>query len=142
MEDIIKSADLFRIALNTGEAPYIVPLNFGFEWEDSLKFYFHSARQGRKLDLIEKDGRAGFEIDLDHALIKDEDPCEWGMKYRSLTGSGRITELSDSKEKKRALELIMKKYGFKGVPVFGAAMMKAVRVFCLEAEEFAAKGKL
>ncbi len=141
IEEIIDMAEVFRIALNTEGAPYIVPLNFASEWDDSLKFYFHSAREGRKLDLIEADGQAGFQIDLDHILTTDENPCEWGMKYRSLMGSGEITELLDADEKTRALKLIMKKYGFKGAPVFAPAMVKGVRVFCLEAGEFSAKGQ-
>ena len=57
--DIIKRCDICRIALNNDGYPYILPLNFGVSSEDEkLTFYFHSALEGQKLQLIEKDNRA------------------------------------------------------------------------------------
>ena len=36
------------------DSPYVVPLNFGYDWEDKLVFYFHCAHEGYKLDLLHK----------------------------------------------------------------------------------------
>ena len=67
--DIIKRCDICRIALNNDGYPYILPLNFGVSSEDEkLTFYFHSALEGQKLQLIEKDNRASFEMDCSHEL--------------------------------------------------------------------------
>ena len=54
---------------------YIIPLNYGFTWDTELKLYFHCAPEGKKLDLAAKDNRAGFEIDIDHELIKGPAVC-------------------------------------------------------------------
>lgn len=52
---IINSCQIIRLAFADGVAPYIVPLNFGFEEKDGKRtFYFHGAKEGRKLDLIKK----------------------------------------------------------------------------------------
>ena len=52
---IINSCQIIRLAFADGVAPYIVPLNFGFEEKDVKRtFYFHGAKEGRKLDLIKK----------------------------------------------------------------------------------------
>ena len=32
------------------EGMFVVPVNYGFEWEDELLLYFHSAKEGRKAD--------------------------------------------------------------------------------------------
>ena len=67
--DIIMRCDICRIALNNEGYPYILPLNFGVSVEnEKLVFYFHSALEGKKLELIEKDNRAGFELDCSHEL--------------------------------------------------------------------------
>ncbi|MDR2486705.1 MAG: pyridoxamine 5'-phosphate oxidase family protein, partial [Clostridiales Family XIII bacterium] len=33
LTEILQKCDVCRLGLNTGGAPYIVPVNFGFEWE-------------------------------------------------------------------------------------------------------------
>ena len=39
--DIIKRCDVIRLAFNNGDYPYILPLNFGFEFiENKVIFYF------------------------------------------------------------------------------------------------------
>ena len=72
--EIIKKCDVCRIALNDEEFPYIVPLNFGLDVEgEQVYFYFHAAMEGKKLELIEKDNRATFEMDCDHKFIRSEE---------------------------------------------------------------------
>ena len=141
LEAIMQSADVCRIALNTGAAPYIVPLNYGFTWDVTLKLYFHCAVAGRKLDLIGKDCRAGFEIDVDHRLVTGPQACDWGMKYASVVGYGHIVEVSDRKEKIHGLNLLMKQYGYPGTPVYPEAMLDAVRILCLYVEEISGKAR-
>ena len=49
---------------------YIVPLNFGYAEENGKRvFYFHSAKSGRKLDLIAGTPSVGFELDVNLSLI-------------------------------------------------------------------------
>ena len=59
---IMRKCDVCRLALNDGDFPYIVPLNFGLEVRgDRVFLYFHAAKEGKKLDLIARDNRATFE---------------------------------------------------------------------------------
>ena len=51
--------------------PYIVPVNYGFEWKDTLIFYLHTAPDGHKNQLLRKstisvgyDGRRGDSSEL------------------------------------------------------------------------------
>lgn len=141
LEEILAKADVCRLALNTAGAPYIVPLNFGHEWGDSLTLYFHCAAEGRKLDLIHADDRAGFELDVARELVTGDVACDWGMKYRSLVGTGRVSEVADPGEKRRALDLIMAQYGFQGRPSYSDGMLDAVRVLRLVADEVSGKAR-
>lgn len=44
MRQTLETADTCRLALNTGGAPYIVPLSYGYTLEDNrLTLYFHCA---------------------------------------------------------------------------------------------------
>ena len=59
--EIINRCDICRLALNDNGYPYILPLNFGTEVNDGkLTLYFHSALEGYKVGLFEKDNRATF----------------------------------------------------------------------------------
>ena len=49
IDDLIKKAMIIRIAMVDDNLPYIVPMNFGYK-DNCL--YFHSAKEGRKIDLI------------------------------------------------------------------------------------------
>ena len=74
IEEIIHRANICRLALCEGDRPYIVPLCFGYE---SRKLYFHSASQGRKLELLENNRNVCFEMDVDQGLAFEEIPCKW-----------------------------------------------------------------
>ena len=64
---ILDQCTVCTISLPTDEAdnqiPYVLPLSFGYEITDGKPvFYFHCAREGRKIDLIRKHGVAGFSV--------------------------------------------------------------------------------
>ena len=105
---MLANSEICRLGLvDNGEA-YIVPVNFAYQdgW-----IYIHSAPNGRKIDLIKRNGIVSFEIEYSYEIIKDKVPCEWSARYRSLMGRGEITLEYDKEEKKRGLDMIMKKYG-------------------------------
>jgi hypothetical protein len=108
IEGIIKKAIYCRIGLVDGDEPYIVPVCFGYE-RNAL--YFHSASEGRKVELMRKNNKVCFEIDTDVEVVKPEEPsCDWTMKYRSVIGVGRAHILEGDEEKSYGLRLILKHY--------------------------------
>ena len=48
---MLDAIDTIHVAMHDEPFPYVVPLNFGYDWEDKLVFYFHCANEGYKLDL-------------------------------------------------------------------------------------------
>ncbi|HGY12486.1 MAG TPA: pyridoxamine 5'-phosphate oxidase family protein, partial [Desulfobacterales bacterium] len=87
--------------------PYIVPMNFGYR--DGILF-FHSAKQGRKIDLIKKNPNVCFEVDQLIRFKKAKMACEWGLEYKSVIGSGRALLLDNIEEKIKGLHIIMSQY--------------------------------
>ncbi len=105
IEDILSGNNLCRIAfLNKGE-PYLVPMNYGYAGE---RIYLHSALRGMKLDCMRADNRVCFEISDSIEMVHAESACDFGMRYRSLIGRGRISIIEDDGEKKAGLQVLAK----------------------------------
>ncbi len=107
IESIINRYDVCRIALSENNSPYIVPVCFGYR-DNCL--YFHSASDGKKIDIIKKNSRVCFEFDAYEGLIKSKNPCDWDIKYHSVIGSGKAFFIEDPEEKTRALDIITEHY--------------------------------
>jgi len=107
LEKIIEEAQVLRVAMALNNVPYIVPVNFGYK---NKVFYFHGAKEGKKIDIIKKNNKVAFEIDIDNELVKNEISCKFTMNYRSIIGSGTATIIEDKKEKIKGLNIIMKHY--------------------------------
>ena len=89
IREIIDDCTCCRLGLCDEGKAYIVPLSFGYtEREGRYVFYFHSAREGRKLDLIRRTGWAGFEMDTNYKLNEGEAACGYSARFRSVIGGG------------------------------------------------------
>jgi nitroimidazol reductase NimA-like FMN-containing flavoprotein (pyridoxamine 5'-phosphate oxidase superfamily) len=108
IESILNDATVCRIGLADGDEPYIVPVCFGFK---DGAIYLHSAVSGKKIAMLEKNPRCCFEVDLCDTVLRTENPCSWGMRYKSIIGFGRTHIISDGEEKKKGLNCIMEHYG-------------------------------
>lgn len=108
---IIKNCLACRIALCKENMPYIVPVSFGY---DGSAVYFHTAKEGRKIDFINSNPKACFEFEQNIKLVRNEDKaCSWTFDYESVIGFGVISELIDSAEKIKGLNVIMEHYSGK-----------------------------
>jgi nitroimidazol reductase NimA-like FMN-containing flavoprotein (pyridoxamine 5'-phosphate oxidase superfamily) len=138
---IIEECQECRLALVDGDKPYIVPLNYGYSWQDELlTLYFHSAREGRKLDIISKNNQAAFEVDCAHQLITGPDACDYGYAYKSVIGSGRISLAATDAEKIAGLNSLMRHVTGQTTPFdYRPEMLQRVCVYKLAVDEFTGK---
>jgi nitroimidazol reductase NimA-like FMN-containing flavoprotein (pyridoxamine 5'-phosphate oxidase superfamily) len=119
---------------------YIVPLNFGYAQKDGKRtFYFHSAKEGRKIDLISKTRAAGFELDTNYKLREGETACQYSARFLSVIGTGRVEFVEDRPEKEAALRAIMLHNTGKDHWDFSDAMLDTVCIFKLEVKEISCK---
>lgn len=108
IEDVILNATVCKLAMCDGHRPYIVPLCFGFK---NNTLYFHSAPEGKKIDMLKNNHHVCFEFDIHTQVIKSAKACKWGMKYKSVIGYGKASFITDEDLKRRALDIIMQQYG-------------------------------
>jgi len=107
LESIIGAASVCRLAMSEDNRPYIVPLCFGYK--DS-NLYFHSAGEGKKLEVLRVNNCVCFEMDIDHELVRADLPCESEMKYRSVIGFGQASFVNEVEEMRMALDIITRHY--------------------------------
>lgn len=105
--EILHTALICRVAFHDDPFPYVLAFNFGFS---NGCIYIHSAKEGKKTDLIRKDNRVGFEVDINTEIVKSGKPCGWTTRYRSVTGVGFADILEDSEDKKEGLDIIMRQH--------------------------------
>ena len=140
IENIISRCTCCRIGFQDEGEVYIVPLNFGSEAKgDTYVFYFHGAKEGRKIDLIGKNPIVGFEMDTNYALKEADQACGHSARFQSIIGNGVVSIVSETDEKKLGLSLIMEHNTGKQNWNFDEKMVNAVPVFKLEVTKMSCK---
>lgn len=143
IDKIISNCHCCRLGFQDDGNIYIVPLSFGFQKENGRRiFYFHSAKEGRKIDLIRKNHYVGFELDTNYKLNEGTNACSYSARFQSVIGSGKVEFLEEREEKKKALCVIMCHNTGKEEWEFSEEMLHAVCIFKLEVEELTCKEHL
>ena len=123
LEELLRSAPVCRIGLAPAadpegnhrppadspdaDYPFVVPVHFAHA---GGRIYIHSARQGRKIDMLRKNPRVCVEIDEFLGLKAGKKACDYGTRFRSLIAFGTARIVEETGTKRRALELLMEKY--------------------------------
>ena len=138
---ILDESRVCRLGLVDDGVPYVVPLNFGYDWNGGMPvFYFHSAHEGRKIDLLRRGGAVCVEIDRELGLVEADCPCEYGFSYESLICEGTARFLTDAAEKAAALTRIMLHQTGK-LFTFTEDMTQSVEVFAVAAARLNCKAR-
>ena len=82
--------------------PHAVPINYVYM---NGKIYFHCAKEGHKLDAIEKNNKVAFTAVGYHKVLADK----FDSEYKSVVVHGRAFECFDD-EKEAALREMINKY--------------------------------
>jgi len=107
-EEILQRSTAGVLAvLGDGEYPYAVPLSFVY-YKGLL--YFHCAKEGHKLDAIQRSRKASFCVIDQDKLV----PEEYTTYYRSVITFGQAELVSDPREQHDALLLLAEKTGTQG----------------------------
>ena len=96
IEHILDSCMYLHLGLSSDDVPYIVTLNYGYEWDVSdghLVFYLHCSRNVHLLDIIAMNPNCGFTMECNVKPFSGPMPCRNGMEYESIMGAGKVKEL-------------------------------------------------
>ena len=86
IEDFIQEQQILRVAFYDEGDIYIVPVNYGYSYDENYTFYFHGAKAGRKYELAKLNPKVGFEIDGKYSLVDGELACDYTAHFQSVIG--------------------------------------------------------
>lgn len=142
IEEFISKEQILRIAFCDDGEIYIVPVNYGYIYENDIySFFFHGAKAGRKYELAKKNPTVGFEIDGKYKLLEGELACDYSANFQSVIGTGRLHLLSGKADKIQGLNAIMKQTTQREEWFYADGMIEAVAVFKLDVEKISCKAK-
>ena len=105
---ILGQARMCRLALSDGDRPYLVPLTYALDGDDLV---LHSARAGRKIDILRKNPAVCFEVEEGVEIAPAGTACGFGMHFRTVLGFGEVEFVEDHAERARLLALFGPRYG-------------------------------
>ncbi len=132
MENVIRSAQVMRLALCLDNEPYVVPMSFGY---DGAAIFFHCAPAGLKLDILGRNPRVCCLFE--NAPTFDPEgasPCAWGFSYATVIVHGKAVRITDPAEKLAALQVITDQYAANGerVPADRIDKVEVWKIWILE----------
>lgn len=140
IKDFILSEEILRIGFYDKDEIYIVPVNYGFSYNnEKYIFYFHGAKAGRKYELAKLNPKVGFEIDGKYSLVTGDIACDYTAYYQSVIGNGILSIVENTEEKILALNSIMYQTTKKSEWSYSSKMLDAVAIFKLEVEKISCK---
>ena len=136
IEVILKRERVCRIALSENNIPYLVPLSYGYA---NKTLYFHSAPEGKKIEILRANPKLCFEIESNLEVVPNPLPCKWGMKFETVIGDGSAEFIEDLSAKLEALKIIMNQYGSTYSDNIKTEILQNTTVFKVEIQSMSGK---
>lgn len=135
----VENCAFAHIGMVDGKKPYVVAMNFGYErLGDALVLYFHSAFEDRKIDILKANAEVFVQMECGSELKSADGttPCKYSYRFQSVTASGTAEFVEDEKDKRHALNCIMRHYNkeTEEFPFAEASFQRTCvfRVVCIE----------
>lgn len=104
---IIDECEIVRLGLSDGDYPYIVPVNFAYRTDGKqLYIYIHGAMAGRKYEMLVKNPKCSFEMDIPLQMECIKEKKDVTMRYKSVMGKADVRFL-DGEERQMAIDDII-----------------------------------
>jgi nitroimidazol reductase NimA-like FMN-containing flavoprotein (pyridoxamine 5'-phosphate oxidase superfamily) len=101
MKQVLKSTKYVTVALCMNNEPYLVALSHGYDQTQNC-LYFHCAPEGKKLIYAQANPQVWGQAVLDFGVT---DECDYA--YTSVPFQGKLSLITNSTEKKHALETLI-----------------------------------
>jgi len=142
LEKILLLCKTCHVAMVDGSLPYVVPLSFGYRFvnDNVLELFFHSAYEGRKIEILKKNNMVCFEMSNEGEPLFADAPCNSGYYFSSIIGNGRVAFIENAEEKCEALSFMFRHQSGKDA-VFTAEQAETVCVYKIVSADFTGKKK-
>ena len=157
---IVEACPIVRIGVVDNEGVFVVPMSFGYDWEEvastpgadapagdssshpRLTLWLHSAREGRKAAAFDAGGRVAIEMDIQDGVISGDFACAYSYAYRSIMGSGRITREDDPARMRHALARIMAHLAPDAPTDFADNAIARTNIYRIDVDHFTGKQRV
>ena len=120
--------------------PYGIPMDHWYCEEDG-KLYFHCAKEGRKLDILNSNPNVCISFVTDVSPVQEK----YTTLYKSAVVKGKAVEITDKNEKKEGLKAITEKFAPDFMNIFderAEQKLSVTSVWKVEMEEITGKGNI
>lgn len=101
---LLRECEFGFLAMSDNDKGYGIPINYVWDGDDNI--YFHSAMQGRKIDILRKSPQVSFAI-VGNTLLY---PSKFTTAYESVIIQAEASVDISEKEKKHGVNLFLEKY--------------------------------
>ena len=98
LKRILKTTQYVTLAMVKDNKPYLVSLSHGYDDENHC-IYFHSAKEGKKLDYMRANAVVWGQAMLDHGYVE----VECTHNYASVMFSGKVHFIENKEERWKAI---------------------------------------
>ena len=114
--EMLEKCDTVRIGIQGAEYPYVVPVSFGMAVENEEPvIYFHCAKQGMKLELLQE--HAGVCVEGDRFLGVQRTEHGITTRYESVIGIGECQFAETPDEVEKGIRAVLAHYGCHDFPL-------------------------
>jgi len=110
IKKILDDCKTCHLAMVDNGQPYVIPLSYAYLIDDGiLTLFFHSAKEGRKIKILNENNAVCFEMSSEgEPIFAEKTPCNSGYYFSSVHGFGNAQFINDVDGKCSALTLLMK----------------------------------
>ena len=114
--EMLEKCDTVRIGIRGAEYPYVVPVSFGMAIENEEPvIYFHCAKQGMKLELLQEHAEVCVEGDRFLGVQKTAHGIT--TRYESVIGFGKCQFVEMPEEVEKGIQTVLAHYGYHDYPL-------------------------
>ncbi len=107
IDAVLTEGRLLHLALADDNIPFVVPVFYAY---DHTGLFFHCARAGTKVRIMERNPRVSFVVSLDHGIVESDAACDFEARHRTVIGHGRAVFVTDEAAKIAALDRIVARF--------------------------------
>lgn len=113
IKNIISKCQVAEITMYKDNIPYLVCLNYGYEFKDGeLILYCHFSNKGKELDILDENPNVFVEINNKKNIISDNNSCWLDLEYFSIISSGKVEFIHNIYDKIHVLNKLMEHYTY------------------------------
>lgn len=99
----------------------------------------HSAPEGRKAELFNREPRVAIEMDIEDGVIEGPYACAYSYAYRSIMGTGTVHRIQGTEAKRYGLTRIMHHLAPGASAGFTDQALARTNIYCIDIDSFTGK---